>query len=85
MFYAEPLTQSLQARKMPECLSDANIDPAVWEKCTKSEEYRGFCNKLQEEQLKTQFLFEDTYALIQDVVQHMPIKNFEKGYTLAVS
>mgnify|MGYP006320096863 CR=1 FL=1 len=41
--------------------------------------------KLQEEQLKTQFLFEDTYALIQDVVQHMPIKNFEKGYTLAVS
>lgn len=70
---------------MPECLSDANIDPVVWEKCTKSEEYRGFCNKLQEEQLKTQFLFEDTYSLIQDVVQHMPIKNFEKGYTPIVN
>jgi hypothetical protein len=70
---------------MPECLNDANIDPVAWEKCTKSEDYRSFCNKLQEEQLKTQFLFEDTYALIQDLVQHMPIKNFEKGYTLAVN
>jgi hypothetical protein len=85
LFYAEPLSLSLQAKKMPECLNDAGIEPYVWEKCVRAEEYRGSCNKLQEEQLKTQFQFEDTYALLQDVVQHMPIKNFEKGYFMAIS
>lgn len=26
LFYVDPLTQSLQAKKMPDCLHDANID-----------------------------------------------------------
>ena len=69
---------------MPDCLSDAGIDPKVWDECTNTEEYKKYCNKLQEKQLKAQFTFEDTYAQIQDVLQHMPIRNFEKGYTLNI-
>lgn len=61
---------------MPDCLHDANIDEKSWEECVKTDEYRAMVNKIQEEQLKSQFLFEDTYALIQDVLHHMPIKNF---------
>jgi hypothetical protein len=38
-------------------------------------------NKLQEEQLKSQFTFEDTYSQIQEVIENMPIKNFGKAYT----
>jgi hypothetical protein len=30
LFYAEPLSQSLQAKKMPECLHDAGIDANAW-------------------------------------------------------
>ena len=41
--------------------------------------------KLQEEQLKSQFAFEDTYVLIQDVINNMPIRNFQQGYSLDIS
>ena len=41
-------------------------------------------NTLQEETYKYHFLYEDTYSLLQDVIQHMPIKNFDKGYTPTV-
>lgn len=84
LFYAEPLNQSLHAKVMPECLADANMDQKAWEECVTTEEYKSYCNKLQEKQLKAQLLFEDTYGQIQDVVQHMPIKNFDKGYTSTV-
>jgi len=30
LFYAEPLSQNLQAKKMPDCLNDAGIEPAAW-------------------------------------------------------
>lgn len=30
-------------------------------------------------------MFEDTYTLIQDVQLHMPIKNFDKGYTHTIN
>lgn len=85
LFYSEPLIQNLQAKKMPECLADANIDQKSWEECVKTEYYQKCVNKLQEEQLKSQFTFEDTYAQIQDVIQHMNIKNFEKGYSLNIT
>lgn len=57
LFYVDPLTQSLQAKKMPDCLNDANIDEKSWEECVKTDEYRAMVNKIQEEQLKSQFLF----------------------------
>lgn len=33
-------------------------------------------SKLEEENMKAQIEFEDAYHLVQDVLQHMPIKNF---------
>lgn len=36
LFYADPLNQSLQAKKMPECLADANIEQKIWDECTES-------------------------------------------------
>ena len=41
--------------------------------------------KLQEEQLKSQFSFEDTFVLIQDVLSTMPIRNFQQGYSLEIN
>ena len=70
---------------MPECLKDANVESKSWEECVKTEFYQKCVNKLQEEQLKSQFTFEDTYSQIQDVIQHMNIKNFEKGYSLNIT
>ena len=84
LFYVDPLAHSLQAKKMPECLNDANISEKAWAECVKTDEYNKYVNKILEEQLKSQFLFEDTYGLIQDVVHHIPIKNFERGYTLTI-
>ena len=69
---------------MPECLNDANISEKMWGECVKTDEYSKYVNKLLEEQLKSQFLFEDTYGLIQDVQNHIPIKNFDRGYTLTI-
>ena len=61
---------------MPDCLHDALIDAAAWQKCTMSEDYRGFLNKLIEEFSRAEILFQGTYTEIQDLIQHMPIKNF---------
>lgn len=61
---------------MPECLRDADIDSTAWQKCTMSEEYRGLLNKLVEEFSRAEILFQGTYTEIQDLIQHMPIKNF---------
>lgn len=41
-------------------------------------------SKLQDEQLKNQFAYEDTYTLIQSIIHQMPINGFEQGYKLEI-
>lgn len=47
LFYSEPLIQNLQAKKMPECLADANIDIKTWEECAKTDYYQKCVHKLE--------------------------------------
>ena len=66
---------------MPEQLAEIDISSQKFSECSQTEFYKKLLNKLQEENMKSQLLYEDTYDLLQDVLQHMPIKNFERGYT----
>lgn len=35
--------------------------------------------------MKTQLIYEDTYDEVKNILQQIPIKNFEKGYKLEIS
>lgn len=35
--------------------------------------------------MKTQLIYEDTYNEVKNILQHIPIKNFERGYKLEIN
>jgi hypothetical protein len=40
---------------------------------------------MNEENMKTHILFEDTYNEVAAVIEQIPIKNFDKGYKLSIT
>lgn len=40
---------------------------------------------MNEENMKTHILFEDTYNEVAAVIDQIPIKNFDKGYKLSIT
>jgi len=85
LFYAEPLLQSLNSCQIPETLTETGISEAKFTQCTKTVEYKKRVNKLNEEVMKTQILFEDTYNEAASILNEIPIKNFDKGYKLGIT
>ena len=76
IFYSEPLTRDLQNGKMPAQLGDIDISQQKFSECTNSEFYKNLLDNLKEENMNSELMYEDTYNLLQTVIQHMPIKNF---------
>lgn len=85
LFFAEPLLQSLSSCQIPDTLIETGIGEAKFIQCTKTVEYKKRVNKLNEEIMKTQILFEDTYNEAAAILNEIPIKNFDKGFKLAIT
>lgn len=76
IFFSDPLLHQLTNNKMPDSLSEVEIDHKKWAECTRTPEYKKFISKMEEENMKAHLMFEDTYSEITIVLQDMPIKNF---------
>jgi hypothetical protein len=80
LFYSDPLLRELSGGRIPEALSEVEIDKKKWSECVKTPEFKGYIAILEEENMKAHLLFEDVYNEVGHVLGEMPIKNFEKGY-----
>lgn len=63
IFFSDPLLHALASSKMPESLAEGvDIDPKKWAECTRTQEYKKFVSKMEEENMKAHLMFEDTYS-----------------------